>query len=128
MGLTLCSAYANSLQPRLAFGFERLEIGEHRLATDRALPDRHQRPASGRKVDVDPRAEADETDALAGADALALPDEADDTTGNEAGDLHHRDLGGLGGDDHGGAALVELARFVGRRVDETALDIHRSRD
>src|SRR5262245_11568687 len=117
------SAVSNSLQPRLALGLLRLEIGEHGFAADGALADGDKRLACGRQIDIHARAEANEANALSGPDALALVDEGDDAAGDEPGDLHDGDLGAVGGGDHGGAALVELACLVGRGIEETALHV-----
>ena len=49
-----------------------LQIGQHGLAADRALADRDQGAAAGRQIEIDARAEADQAEPLADADAVAL--------------------------------------------------------
>ena len=44
------------------------ELGNDGLARNRRLADRNLRDRAGRQVDVDPRAETNETDALADGD------------------------------------------------------------
>src|SRR3954470_14695726 len=67
------------------------QIRDHRLAGDRDLVEAGEDLCRERQGDVDPRAEADEADALAGGDRVALADEADDAPRDEAGDLHDAD-------------------------------------
>src|SRR5436309_399732 len=88
----------------------------HRLLTDLDR-DLH---ALG-QVDVDARAEADQTDAVALLDLRALRDVGDDAAGHRAGDLDHFDVTEFGvevPDD----ALVVLALLVERR-NEPAGDV-----
>ena len=49
-------------------------------------------PWPGRQVEIDPRAEADQAEPLADADAVALAHEGHDAPRDQAGDLHDRDL------------------------------------
>src|SRR5690606_40705498 len=57
-----------------------------------------QGPRAFRKVNVDPRTEADQADAVAGIDRLPLAHEAHDASRNQAGDLHHTDAPGARAD------------------------------
>src|SRR6185503_5781110 len=48
------------------------QIGQHRLAADRALTDGDQRTTPRRQIDIDTRSEANQAEPLAHAHALAL--------------------------------------------------------
>src|SRR6185312_14626583 len=67
-----------SAPPRDPLGLLRFEVGEHGLTPHGKLPDRDQRILSRRKIDVHPRSEADQAEALAGAHAVALMHKGDD--------------------------------------------------
>src|ERR1700752_3173142 len=54
------------------------ELGDHGLAGDRALAEQHLAGGARRKVDVDPAAEADQADALAGDHPIARLDPGHD--------------------------------------------------
>src|SRR5580704_362668 len=82
-----------------AAGLTRREIRDDGLAGDRGLAFRHQRLDAWRQIDVDPRAEADHADALAGADLLAFAHEWDDAARDQAGDLHHADAAARAGNE-----------------------------
>src|SRR4051794_7081179 len=88
----------------------RAQVGDHGLPGDGDLAFGDLRARALRQVYVDPRAEADHADSLAGADGRPLAGEADDAPRHQAGDLHHDDTGVAGGDDEG-VSLVVLARL-----------------
>src|SRR5262245_4100940 len=125
-GSMATSFVAYSLQPGLALHLLRLEVGKHGFAANGSLAERHQCPAPRWKVDIHARSKPDQPDALADADVVALLHEGDDPTGDQPGDLDHGDTAASRGCDDHGAALVELARLVGRGVDETALHVDRA--
>src|SRR6202040_130297 len=58
-------------KPRARLGGSQ-PVGQHRLAADHPLAERHQRHVGRRAVDIDARAEADNADALAGSEGLPL--------------------------------------------------------
>ena len=67
--------------------------------------------APSRQIDVDPRAEADEAEAIASAEMRALVREADDAARDQAGDLHDAERAGRVLDHHA-VALIVFARLV----------------
>ncbi len=81
-------------EPRRLFG---IEIGDHGLAGDRGLSDRHQRLDAVRQIDIDPAAEADETEPLPGPHPLSGRQVAVDPPRHQAGDLHQADVAAVGG-------------------------------
>src|SRR5262245_19427245 len=58
------------------------KVGQNGLARDRGLAFRDQSLGAERQIDVEPGAEADQAETLAGADRLAFPNEADDALGD----------------------------------------------
>ena len=66
----------------------------HRLARDATPAEPDNDAGRVRQVDVDPGAEADEAEAVAGAEPRTLLGETDDATGDEAGDLHDAEAPG----------------------------------
>src|ERR1700748_2300512 len=87
------------------------DLRDHRLARDSARTEADHDLRARRQVDVDPRAEADEADALAGCKQRALMGEAHDPPGDQAGDLDHPKPSGWRVDDDA-VALVVFARLV----------------
>src|SRR5262249_44266711 len=81
-----------------------------------------------RKVEIDARAEANETYPLAYADAVALLHEGDDAPRDQAGDLHDRDFAVRARVDDDAAPLVLLARLVRGGVEEAARHVDRADD
>ncbi|CAH1651816.1 hypothetical protein BOSEA31B_10697 [Hyphomicrobiales bacterium] len=73
----------------------------------------------GRQIDVDARTEADQAEALAGRQRVALLDEGHDAAGNQPGDLHDADDAG-GRLDRQRVALVVVARLVELGIEEEA--------
>ena len=67
------------------------------------------------QIEVRAAAEADDAEAVAGGDAVALLDEAQDAAGDQAGDLHHRDLLPVGRRIASGVALIQFAGLVQAR-------------
>ena len=98
----------------------RPQVGDDGLPGDRGLALGDQRAAAVGEVDVEPRAEPDHADALAGADRGALAHERHDAPRDEAGDLDDADPGAAGGADQEAVALVVLARLVEVGVEEEA--------
>src|SRR6202166_2465635 len=103
-------------------GVAELEIGQDGLARDRGLAFGDQRFGAFRQVYVEARAEADQSEPLAGADRLAFADEADDPPRHQACDLDHADTA-LRRGDHQRITLVVLARLVELGIDEGARPI-----
>src|SRR5579871_611414 len=104
------------------------QVGDDGLAGGRGLSFRGERTHAFRQIDVDPRAEPDHADALAGADAGALLDERHDAARHQAGDLDDADAGARGRRDKEAVALVVLARLVEIRVDEGARPVRHPLD
>src|SRR5680860_1367272 len=101
---------------------------EHRLGANRCLPNRGQELGVGRKIKVNPAAEADQADALALLHASPLAHESHDPPRHQPGDQHHADLGpGLGLDDQR-LPLILLAGLVKFRVEESTGDIGAAND
>src|SRR6516164_7698459 len=100
------------------------QFRKHRLARDGGLPLADQRQCSGRQIDVGPRAEPDQADALSRTQSLTLVDEAHDPPRNQAGDLYNRNAGPIGRGDDQRIALIVLASLVEARVEGQALMIH----
>src|SRR5690348_27877 len=93
------------------------EIGENCLARDCGLAFGDLRPRSIRQIDIEPRAEANEPEPLAGADRLAFADETHNAPRHQARDLDHADAAVRRG-DHERIALIVFARLVELGVDE----------
>ena len=81
------------------------------------------RRRAGGQIDVDPAAEADQADALAGDDAVADLDPGHDPARDQPGDLGEGDLGAVLALDQDVLALIVLARLVEIGVEELAGDI-----
>src|SRR6185437_10651056 len=113
-----------SMCKTLARRLLRAAIGDHRLATDDALSGDDERDPSGGQVYVRPAAESNNAETLPDDDILALAQIADDTAGDQAGDLHDRDIARVvdwrDADRH---ALVVLACLVEAGIDEFAFAI-----
>ena len=99
------------------------EHAEHRLAGDRPLAEQHLAPGSRRQIDVDPAAEADQADALAGARPVALAHEGQDAPRDQPGDLGEADRDPVLALDQEMLALIVLARLVEVGVEELARHI-----
>src|SRR5512134_629846 len=128
MGVLALSSTAPLLHARFALGLRRLEVGQHRLAADRALADRDECAVTRRQVEVDARAEPDQAEALADAHAVALSRKCHDAPRDQPGDLHDRDLHAVGTGYDEPAPLILLARLVDRCVEEAAGHIDRAHD
>src|SRR5262245_3982520 len=98
----------------------RNEVREHGLATDHGLAGCDQGISAWRQVDVDPAAEPDQSNPLAGGQRVTLRDKAHDPAGEQAGDLDHGDVDAGRGSDHGRPSLVDLAGVRVGSVDEDA--------
>src|SRR5256885_16593217 len=57
----------------------RVSVGQNRLAGDHPLAEGDQRDVGRRAIDIGPRAEPDDADALSGRERLALVEVADNT-------------------------------------------------
>ena len=99
------------------------EFGQDRLAGDDRLPEQHFRIGPCGQVDVDPAAEADQPDPLAGRDDVARLDERHDPPRHQPGDLGEADRPPVGPLDQDMLALVLLARLVEVGVEELAGDV-----
>ena len=77
-----------------------------------ALPDLHRDLRCGRQIRIDARPEADQSEALAGAHFVPLPQPAHDPAPHQARDLHEHQLPSIGQRQHHAAPLVVLARLV----------------
>src|SRR5918997_156273 len=95
----------------------RPEVRQHRLAGDRYLADADEELGRERHIDVDARPEADQAEALAGAEFVPRPNEPDDAAGDEPGDLHDADPGRRRFDDER-VAFVVFAGLVELGVEE----------
>ena len=98
-------------------------IAEHGLAGNRPLAEQYLRAGAGGKIDVDPAAEADQADPLAGGDLVAFLDERHDAARDQAGDLGEADLQPILALDQEMLALIVLARLVEVGIEELARDI-----
>ena len=78
------------------------------------------RRGPGGQIDVDPAAEADQADALAGVDHVAFADEGEDPPRDQPGDLGEADPQAVRAFDQEMLALIVLARLVEVGVDELA--------
>src|SRR5436190_11412208 len=101
----------------------RVSIGQHRLAGDHPLAERDQRDVRRRAINIGPRAETDDADALAGRERLAFIEVADDAARHQPGDQHAGYRRAFVGDDAEGQPLVIGARLVEAGVDEAALGV-----
>ena len=95
------------------------EAGDDRFAGDRGLALGDEDVGGDRQIDVEARAEADQADALAGGERVALLDEADDAPRHQTGDLDDADRPVRALDDDA-VPLVALARLVELGVEELA--------
>ena len=86
-------------------------------------PSRTWRRGAGGQIDVDPAAEADQADALAGGDPVARLDPGHDPPRDQPGDLGEGDFGAVVALDQDVLALIVLARLVEIGVEELAGDI-----
>ena len=104
------------------------QLRDHRLAADHGLADGDQRANALGQIEVGPAAEADDAEALAGVDRVALAQVADDAPGDQAGDLHHGDLPAVRQAQRDGVALVRFAGLVQAGVEEAAVAVGDSGD
>ena len=81
-------------------------VGEDGFAADHALPRHDHRDIRRRAINVDPRAEADDADPLAGRNLLPVIEIADDAARDEPGDQHKGDIGAFRRRDANRQALV----------------------
>src|SRR4051794_18438752 len=95
------------------------EIGQNRLPGHRGLALGNQRFGAFGQVYVEPRAEADQPEPLAGADHLPFAHKRDNSTRHQARDLNHADAA-VRRRDHQRITLIVLARLVEFGVDEGA--------
>src|SRR5579862_2615885 len=118
------SARRASMRDAVARRLGRQPVGDDGLAGDHALAEGDQRHIGRRTIDVDPRAEANEADALAGGQTLALVERADDAPRHQTGDQHAGDLRAvLGRREAQRQTLVVEARLVEAGVEETSLGV-----
>ena len=110
-----------------ARGLPGREVGQHGFSGDHGLPHGDEGRHALRQVDVEPRAEADEAEALARPQPVALGGEADDAPRHQARDLDHRQRPAVVELDADGVALVVLARLVQRGVDKSSMGGSRRR-
>src|SRR5690606_35652800 len=99
------------------------DLREDRLAGDRALAEQHLRRSAGGQIDVDPAAEADQADALAGGDAVPRLDPGHDPPRDQPGDLGEGDLRAIVRLDQDVLALIVLARLVEVGIEKLAGDV-----
>src|SRR5271155_3008743 len=102
-------------------------LGDHRLARHRARIEADHDLRARREIDIHPRTEADEANALARAQERAFVSETNDPPGDEARDLHDAKSPGRR-IDHDAVALIVLARLVEVGVEEEARMIDDLRD
>src|SRR5208283_1915541 len=95
----------------VAFRLAGAEIGQHGFTRDGLRAEADQYARAGRQVDIDARAETDEPEAFADAEALALLDEGHDAPRDHPGDLHYAEAPERGVDDHA-VAFIILAGLV----------------
>ena len=95
----------------------------HRFAGDRALAEQDARSGTRGQIDVDPAAEADQADALAGLDLVAFANERQDAARDEPGDLGEADPDPVRALDEEMLALIVLAGLVEVGIEELARDI-----
>src|SRR5437764_6475637 len=98
-------------------------IGKNRLAANHALSQRDLWDIGRRAVDIDPRAEADNADALANRQRLAFIEAAHNAARHEPGDQHTGYCGPVFGQDAERQPLIVVARLVEARVDKAALRV-----
>src|ERR1700729_1970562 len=106
--------------PVAAAGVAAVKVGDDGFAGDGDLALGDEWPSAVREIDIDPGAEPDHADPLAGADGGALPHERHDAPGDEAGDLHDSDACPVRGPDQEAVALVIVARLVEIGIEEQA--------
>jgi hypothetical protein len=99
------------------------KVGDHGLAADGGLADGDERRYALGEIEVDPAAEADQPEPLAGAHHPADREIAADAARHQPGDLHEGDVAAVGKTQAHGLPLVVLARLVQRGVDELAAAI-----
>ena len=96
---------------------------DHRLAADHRLTLHDQGTNALGQIQIRPAAEADDAEAVAGGHRIALAHRTQDAAGDQAGDLHHRDLLPVRQADRQGIALVRLAGLVQAGADEGAVAV-----
>ncbi len=111
---------------RLPRSLLRRKLGQHRLTADRGLADSDQHLRAFRQIDIDAAAEADQPEALAGANASPLAQESHDPPRDQPGDQHHAEPPALGSLDDKRAALVLLAGLVELGIEELARHVDAS--
>src|SRR5665213_4385337 len=99
------------------------DFRDHRLPGDGALAEQNARRGAGGKIDVDPAAEADQADALAGGDKVARFHPGDDPARDHAGNLGEPDPRPACALDQEMLALIVLARLVEVGIEELAGDV-----
>src|SRR6266850_6723662 len=98
----------------------RLKLGQDRFGRVDGVAHGGTRGRRGWQVDVDARAEAYETIALAARKTVSRPDVAEDAPRDQAGHLHAGDVDTRLGAQVYRVALVVERRLVERRIDEAA--------
>src|SRR5690606_22276526 len=88
------------------------ESGQYRFRGGDLVADRHRRPRIGRKIDVDPGAEADESVPLPTRQRIACIHITQYTAGDQAGNLHASDGLSATGGNHQRIALIFNRSFV----------------
>ena len=117
---------ARAAPPSLGDALDQLgdaDPADDRLAGDGALAEQDLRRGAGGQIDVDPAAEADQADALAGDDPVARLDPGHDPPRDQPGDLGEADPRAVLALDQDVLALIVLARLVEIGVEELAGDI-----
>ncbi len=70
----------------------RVQIGQNGFSGDGSRSNGDCGTRGGGHIDVDPRSETNETEAVADADRLSFMNETDDASRDEAGDLHNSEI------------------------------------
>src|SRR3569623_2213431 len=99
------------IRPINAAAIAELEIGQHGCSGDGGLSDRHQRRGAIGEEDIEPRAEADQAEALSRRQALAFAHERDDAARDKPCDLDDAAAPGRRR-THERVALIVLARLL----------------
>src|SRR6267142_329959 len=94
------------------------QCGDHRAARVHLVSQRCHQASVFRNVDIHAGPETDEPESLPPREAVTLADVAENTPGDQAGDLHAGDVGAAVGPQPQGIALVLRRGLVECRVDE----------
>src|SRR5271156_4763949 len=104
------------------------ELRDHGFSSDHGLTFANKWLNSFRQIEIGSTAEANDAQSIAASDGIALAQRAQDATGDQTGDLHHREFASIGYPQRDRIPLIGLACLVQAGVQEGAVPIGDSRD